>query len=69
MQFTPDDISKEKRLPLIDRIPDCEILTKVTGREEINLNPHSHNRHQIIYILSGWRKEPFRDRKTLSVDS
>lgn len=53
MQFTPDNSWKEKRISLIEKIPDCEILTKVTGREEINLNPHSHNRHQIIYILSG----------------
>lgn len=53
MQFTPDNSWKEKRISLIEKIPDYEILTKVTGREEINLNPHSHNRHQIIYILSG----------------
>lgn len=53
MQFTPDNSWKEKRISLIEKIPDCEILTRVTGREEINLNPHSHNRHQIIYILSG----------------
>lgn len=53
MQFAPDNSWKEKRLSLIEKIPDCEILTKITGREEIELNPHSHNRHQIIYILSG----------------
>lgn len=53
MQFTPENSWKEKRISLIEKIPDCEILTKVTGREEIDLNPHSHNRHQIIYILSG----------------
>lgn len=30
-----------------------EILIKKTGWEEVNLVRHAHNKHQIIYILSG----------------
>ena len=53
MQFTPQDSVTEKRISLIEEVPTDEILTKVTGREEVSLHPHTHNRHQIIYILSG----------------
>lgn len=53
MQFTPDGSRTEKRISLLERVSTDNILTKVTGREEINLRPHTHNRHQIIYILAG----------------
>lgn len=53
MQFTPQDSVTEKRISLIEEVPADDILTKVTGREEVSLHPHTHNRHQIIYILSG----------------
>ncbi len=53
MQFTPDDSVTEARISLIDGMSADEVLTKVTGREEVSLHPHRHNRQQIIYILSG----------------
>lgn len=53
MQFTPDENNPEKRLSIIESIPQEEVLTKVTGREEISFEPHAHNRCQIIYILTG----------------
>lgn len=53
MRFAPDRTLKEKRISLIEKIPDGVILTKVVGREEIELNPHAHNIHQIIYTISG----------------
>ena len=53
MQITPDSSNTEERLNLIECLPENEILTQVTGREEISFDPHKHNRHQIIYILSG----------------
>lgn len=53
MQFTPESSIQEERISLIEKMPADEILTKVTGREEVDLYLHAHNRHQIIYILSG----------------
>lgn len=53
MQFTPDSSIQEERLLLVENMSADEILTKVTGREEVDLYLHMHNRHQIIYILSG----------------
>lgn len=53
MQFTPDDSVTEQRISSIDAMSVEEVFTKVTGREEVNLHPHCHDRHQIIYILSG----------------
>lgn len=53
MQITPNLQGRERHLSLIERLPAEEILTKVTGREEVNLPSHAHNRHQIVYILSG----------------
>lgn len=53
MQFTPDSSIQEERLLLVEKMSADEILTKVTGREEVDLYLHMHNRHQIIYILSG----------------
>ena len=53
MQFTPDNSIQEERLLLVEKMSADEILTKVTGREEVDLYLHVHNRHQIIYILSG----------------
>lgn len=53
MQFTPDDLVTEERISSIDAMSVEEVFTKVTGREEVNLHPHCHDRHQIIYILSG----------------
>ena len=53
MQFTPDNSIQEERLLLVEKMSADEILTKVTGREEVDLYLHMHNRHQIIYILSG----------------
>lgn len=37
----------------IDSATKESILVKRTGWEEVNLIPHTHNRDQIIYILSG----------------
>lgn len=53
MPFTPTDSTQIQRLSLIEKVPKDEIFIKITGREEINYLPHVHNRHQIIYILSG----------------
>lgn len=53
MQFTPNNTAKEKHINLIEKISANDILIKVTGLEEINLLVHKHNKHQIIYILSG----------------
>lgn len=50
MQFTPDSSIQEERLLLVEKMSADEILTKVTGREEVDLYLHMHNRHQIIYI-------------------
>ncbi len=40
-------------ISLINSSKKDEILIKRTCWEEINLIPHSHNKHQIIYTLSG----------------
>lgn len=40
-------------ISLINSSSQEEILIKKTGWEEINLVVHSHNKHQIIYTLSG----------------
>lgn len=53
MQFTPDNNTPENRLILVEHLPENEILIRMTGREEISFQLHKHNRHQIIYILSG----------------
>lgn len=53
MQITPNNLKTEERLSMIEFLSTDEILTKVTGLEEVNLPLHSHKRHQIIYILSG----------------
>ena len=53
MQITPENSVTEERLSLIEEIPANVIFTKVTGREEVSLHSHVHNRHQVIYILSG----------------
>lgn len=53
MQFTPKDIFKGKCISLIEKIPRHEIFIKLTGWEDINLTPHSHDRHHIIFVLSG----------------
>lgn len=53
MQFTPCESITEERISLIEGMSADEVLTKVTGREEVSLRPHCHNRHQIIYVLSG----------------
>lgn len=53
MQFTPCESVTEERISLIEGMSVDEVLTKVTGREEVSLRPHCHNRHQIIYVLSG----------------
>lgn len=53
MQFTPESTWKEKRISLIEKIPTDEIISRMTGKEQISLKPHFHNRHQLIYILSG----------------
>lgn len=53
MQITPECAGTEKRIAGIEQMSAEEVLTKVIGLEEINLQPHAHNRHQILYILSG----------------
>lgn len=53
MQFAPDDLWIEQRILLIEKASTDDVLMKITGREEINLQPHAHNKFQIIYILSG----------------
>ena len=37
MQFTPDSSIQEERLLLVEKMSADEILTKVTGREEVDL--------------------------------
>ena len=46
-------IENEEHISLIESISKDDIFIKVTGREEIDLFPHAHSKHQIIYILSG----------------
>lgn len=53
MQFTPKDILKGKYISLIENIPRHKMFIKLTGWEDINLTPHSHDRHHIIFVLSG----------------
>lgn len=53
MQITPDATEVEQRISWIGTLPCEEILVKETGREEIDLPPHLHDRHQLIYIVSG----------------
>ncbi len=53
MQIKPEDLNREKNILSIDNMSKDEVFFKITGREEFNLLPHLHNRHQIIYILSG----------------
>lgn len=48
MQHNPEDI-----LQIIDKTPAGSILCRMTGKEEVDLPAHSHNRHQLIYIISG----------------
>jgi len=44
---------QQEYIASIDQASDKEIFIKKTGWEEISLPEHSHNRHQIIYTLSG----------------
>lgn len=44
---------QEKHISSIESTSTDDILIKVTGREEVDWSPHAHNKHQIIYILSG----------------
>lgn len=44
---------QEKHISSIESTSTDNILIKVTGREEVDWSPHAHNKHQIIYILSG----------------
>lgn len=53
MQITPDKLGAEERMALIEGMPTDEVLIKITGREEVDLPVHAHNRHQVVYILSG----------------
>ena len=53
MQFTPDGLWTEQRICSMDAMSAGEVFARVAGREEVNLHPHCHDRHQIIYILSG----------------
>lgn len=53
MQFAPSQSEVERHIPLIEKLSPDDILVRITGLEEVNFRPHAHNRHQIIYILSG----------------
>lgn len=44
---------QEKHISSIESTSTEDILIKVTGREEVDWSSHAHNKHQIIYILSG----------------
>jgi len=44
---------QEKHISSIESASTDDVLIKVTGREEVDWSPHLHNKHQIIYILSG----------------
>lgn len=44
---------QQEYITSIDQASEKEIFIKKTGLEEISLSGHSHNRHQIIYTLSG----------------
>lgn len=44
---------QEKYISSIESTSTDDILIKNTGREEVDWSPHVHNKHQIIYILSG----------------
>lgn len=44
---------QQKRISSIESASTDDILIKVTGREEVDWSRHAHNKHQIIYILSG----------------
>lgn len=53
MQIKTGSNVTEKHISMIDKLPTDSIFTKKTGLEEVNLVMHKHNRHQIIYIISG----------------
>lgn len=53
MQFRQDILEEEQRMSIISQTSEDEVLVRVTGNEEINWSSHSHNKYQIIYILSG----------------
>ena len=53
MQFTPHKSEVEKHISSIESTSIDKIIIKLTDKEEIELMIHQHNRHQIIYILSG----------------
>lgn len=50
MPFTPEN---GRCLSLIECVAREDVLTRITGREEIDLPRHVHDRYQIIYILTG----------------
>lgn len=53
MPIEPDTTDRETRISMIENMPRDHIVVKVTGREEFDFSSHTHNRHQIIYLLSG----------------
>lgn len=44
---------QKEYISMINQTDADDILIKKTGWEEISLVPHAHNKHQIIYTLSG----------------
>lgn len=44
---------QKEYISMINRTDADDILIKKTGWEEVSLVPHAHNKHQIIYTLSG----------------
>lgn len=53
MQITPNMTDRAKRIALLEKVSKDTLIVKKTGLEEVNLPTHVHNRHQIIYIVSG----------------
>lgn len=53
MQKRPYSDNVSEKIVQVDNIPEDVVFIRLTGLEEINWSAHSHNRHQIIYVLSG----------------
>lgn len=47
----------------VDHAPQKEVIVKVTGREGIDLAPHSHNRVQLVEAVTGTLRVTVGDRE------
>lgn len=53
MQIRPECDETSGILSWIDALPSDEVFVRLTGHEETHWEEHRHNRHQIVYVLSG----------------